>query len=115
MSAPRPSLYLDEDVDVLLAALLRARGYRVTTTQDAGLRGATDLEQWRHATAENFVLFTHNRQDFEALAKQGMEAGRDHAGLILAFRRPPYELCRRALKVLADALATDFRNRLVYV
>jgi len=26
-------LYLDEDVDVLLAELLRARGFKVTTTQ----------------------------------------------------------------------------------
>jgi hypothetical protein len=29
-------LYLDEDVDVLIAQLLRARGFVVVTTQEAG-------------------------------------------------------------------------------
>lgn len=35
-------LYLDEDVDVLLAELLRARGFKVTTTQESRQLGATD-------------------------------------------------------------------------
>ena len=30
-------LYLDEDVDVLVADLVRARGFKVTTTQEARL------------------------------------------------------------------------------
>jgi Protein of unknown function (DUF433)/Domain of unknown function (DUF5615) len=38
-------LYTDEDVDVLIADLLRARGFNVLTTQDAGRLHATDEEQ----------------------------------------------------------------------
>ena len=38
-------LYLDEDVDVLVAELVRARGFSVTTTRDAGQLGNTDAEQ----------------------------------------------------------------------
>jgi hypothetical protein len=38
-------LYTDEDVDVLIADLLRARGFSVLTTRDAGRLYATDEEQ----------------------------------------------------------------------
>lgn len=38
-------LYLDEDVSVVLADLVRSRSFRVTTTQEAGLVGTTDAEQ----------------------------------------------------------------------
>jgi hypothetical protein len=33
------ALYLDEDVDVLIADLIRARGFIVITTQEAGQAG----------------------------------------------------------------------------
>jgi hypothetical protein len=40
------SFYLDEDVSVLLLAdLLRARGFEATTAQEAGQLGKTDEEQ----------------------------------------------------------------------
>jgi hypothetical protein len=38
-------LYLDEDVDVLVADLLRARGFVATTTRDAGNLQASDAKQ----------------------------------------------------------------------
>ena len=36
-------LYLDEDVDVLIADLVRARGFHATTTQQAGRAHAEDV------------------------------------------------------------------------
>jgi hypothetical protein len=39
------TFYLDEDVDVLLADLVRARGFEVETTQKAGQIGKSDAEQ----------------------------------------------------------------------
>jgi hypothetical protein len=36
------ALYLDEDVDVLVAELIRAYGFDVLTTRDAGLLGEDD-------------------------------------------------------------------------
>ncbi|MEJ7616006.1 MAG: hypothetical protein WKF30_03300 [Pyrinomonadaceae bacterium] len=36
MSRPFVELYLDEDVSVLIAELLRVRGFGVQTTQEAG-------------------------------------------------------------------------------
>ena len=38
-------LYLDEDVNVVVSDLARARGFRVATTQDAGQIGKSDAEQ----------------------------------------------------------------------
>jgi predicted nuclease of predicted toxin-antitoxin system len=38
-------LYLDEDVNVLVADLLRARGFDAITVRDAGQLRATDAEQ----------------------------------------------------------------------
>ena len=42
-------LYLDEDVDVLIADLVRARGFAATTTQEAGNTGKGDEEQLAYA------------------------------------------------------------------
>ncbi len=38
-------LYLDEDVSVLVADLLRARGFIAMTTQEAGRTGENDASQ----------------------------------------------------------------------
>lgn len=38
-------IYLDEDVDVLVASLLRSRGFEATTAQQAGQLGKTEAEQ----------------------------------------------------------------------
>jgi predicted nuclease of predicted toxin-antitoxin system len=38
-------LYLDEDVNVLIADLLKARGFDAITARDAGQLHATDAEQ----------------------------------------------------------------------
>ena len=53
-------LYLDEDVDVLVADLVRARGFEVVTTQQAGQIGASDEEQLSYAVTQQKTLLTHN-------------------------------------------------------
>ena len=60
-------LYLDEDVSVLLADLLKARGFAVTTTQAASQVGRSDSEQLAYAVSQRRTLVTHNRADFEHL------------------------------------------------
>jgi len=68
-------LYLDEDVSVLIAELLRARGFQAPTTQAAGRLGGSDAEQLAYATTHRKAFLTHNRADFEALARQYFSAG----------------------------------------
>lgn len=48
-------LYLDEDVSVRLADLLRARGFVVNTTLEAGNLGCADREQLEYALEEACV------------------------------------------------------------
>jgi hypothetical protein len=62
-------LYTDEDVDVLVADLLRGRGFDVFTTREAQQLGRNDAAQLAYATAGQRAFVTHNRVDFEALGQ----------------------------------------------
>ena len=108
-------VYLDEDVDNLVAALLRARGFTATTTVEAGNRGASDADQLAYAAARGQALLTHNRGDFEALARAYALAGHQHAGIILATRRPPHEVARRLLRLLNQVTADEMRDQVRYL
>ena len=63
-------LYLDEDVSVLLAELLKARGFKAITTREAKMLGAGDKEQLEYAIRKEKVFLTHNRSHFEKLYKE---------------------------------------------
>ena len=117
MSTPRLfiELYADEDVSVLVAELLRARGFSVTTTRDAGRLGRTDAEQLSYAAEQRKTFLTHNRADFEALAHHYFTAGLTHHGVIIAVRRPPRELALKLLTILNRVTADEMVNQLHYV
>lgn len=93
-------LYLDEDVNVLLAALLGSRGFDAITTQKVGNNGASDERQLELATRMGLALLTHNRSDFERLATRYLDEETHHAGIIIAVRRPPHDILRRLLILL---------------
>jgi len=67
-------LYLDEDVNVLVADLLKAKGFDAITARDAGQLHASDAEQLAYAVSQVRTLVTHNRIDFEALIQAYFEA-----------------------------------------
>jgi predicted nuclease of predicted toxin-antitoxin system len=69
--------HLDEHVGNAVAAGLRRLGIDVTTTHEAGLRGATDPEQLAYANADGRVIFTED-DDFLVLANLGVE----HPGIV---------------------------------
>jgi hypothetical protein len=108
-------LYLDEDVDVMLADLLRSRGFAAFSTRDAGILGASDLEQLQYAAAHGKTMFTHNRVHFEKLVESGAFSGQHHAGIIIADRHPPYELLRRLLRILNQVTADEIQNQIRYI
>ena len=103
-------IYLDEDVDVLVADLLRARGFIAVTTRDAGNLGTTDSNQLSYAVSAQKALLTHIRVDFEALA-----AGQTHFGIIIAVRRPAHEIVRRLLAILNQVTADEMIEQLRYI
>jgi predicted nuclease of predicted toxin-antitoxin system len=106
------SLYLDEDVDILLADLLRARGFDVTTTQEAGNAGAGDIVQIEYAIAQQKTFLTHNRTDFGEIHKKFVISNKHHFGIIIAVRRHPYELARRVFTILNRVAADEIENML---
>jgi predicted nuclease of predicted toxin-antitoxin system len=108
-------LYLDEDVNVVLADLVRARGFRVTTTQAAGQVGKTDESQLAFATSQRKAILTHNRVHFETLARRYFEEKKAHSGIIIAVRRHPKELSRRVLILLDAVTADEIENQIKYI
>jgi hypothetical protein len=75
----------------------------------------SDAEQLAFAAAQEMVLVTHNRADFENLARRYFEEGRTHAGIICAFRRPPHECALRLIALLNNRTAAEFKNQLLYI
>lgn len=108
-------LYFDEDVDVRIAQVIRAFGFTVTTTVEAGQLGQDDPSQLAYAASQNKALLTHNRADFEALAQQYFSSGQSHAGIIIAVRRPPLELVKRLTAILNSVTADEIRDQLRYI
>ena len=80
MPSRQAALYCDEDVSVVLAAMLRARGFPVPTARDTEHLGQTDEDQLQVSADAGRVLLTHNRVDFERLHRHWIESGRRHAG-----------------------------------
>ncbi len=108
-------LYLDEDVNVLVADLLKARGFDVLTVRDAGQLQASDEEQLAYAVSQGRTLVTHNRTDFEELIQTYFDTKRMHYGVILAVRRPPQEIMQRLLVILNQVTADEMENQVRYI
>jgi len=102
-------------VDVLAGDLVRARGFKVTTMQEAGRKGCTDDEQLSFAVNRQLTLVTHNRADFEALAQEYFAAGKKHCGIIIAVRRPAHDLARRLRVILNHVTADEMENQVRYI
>ncbi len=109
------SLYLDEDVNVLVADLLRARGFDVITARDAGNLQATDAEQFAYAISQSRTLVTHNRRDFEELVQVYFDSVQMHYGVIFAVRRSPQEIAQRLLAILNQVTSDEMENQVRYI
>lgn len=108
-------VYLDEDVDVLVATLLRSRGFEAITTHQAGQLGKTDTEQLGYAVSQKASILTHNRTDFEDLAREYFEQEKPHYGIIIAARNPCQEIMKRLLVILCSTTADEMENQILYI
>jgi hypothetical protein len=109
------SLYIDEDVDVLLKPLLRAKGITVITALEEEMLGNGDREQLEHAVKLKCAFLTHNRIHFEQLFNELIKEGKEHYGIIITTRRNVYELARRIASFLERHSLKDIRNQLLYI
>ena len=108
-------LYLDEDVNVLVADLLRARGFDAVTARDAGQLRATDAGQLAYAISQARTLVTHNKTDFEDLVQSYFDSGQVHYGVIIAVRRSPQEIAQRLLAILNQVTFDEMQNQVRYI
>ncbi len=109
------TLYLDEDVSVLVATLLAARGLDVTTAREQQILGKADDEQLVYAESLGRCLLTHNRVDFELLHAEYVTGGRQHSGIIIATRTSAYTIAGRVATLLDTLTADEITNQLLYV
>jgi len=120
LNAPRSifylaSIYLDQDVSVLLARLLRARHFEVLTTQETDCLGDSDTQQLDFAIQNEMAILTHNRVHFENLFHEYLERGKSHYGIIIAKQRLPNENLKRLLKILNSVTAEELENQIRYM
>ena len=115
MSRVFAELYLDEDVDVLVAEVVRARGFAATTTVEAGNLGAPDADQLEYAASRQLTFVTHNREDFKVLHEHFLSAGRHHYGIVVSVRRSPIEITRRLLVILNSLTADELENQIIFI
>ena len=108
-------VYLDEDVNVLIAELLRSKNFKSLAVSEAGRRGKSDAEQLDYATQSGYAILTHNRIDFEEPARDYFGSDKTHRGIIIAVRRPIHEVAERLFKVLNDFTADKMKNQIIYI
>jgi predicted nuclease of predicted toxin-antitoxin system len=111
----KPALYLDEDVRVLLAEVLRNRGYDVTHTLEVGRTGKSDEEQLAYAVRRKMAILTHNVRDFVVLSRQYEREAKTHFGIIVSSQIPFNELLRRTLKFLSTHQGDPLKNHLIWL
>lgn len=108
-------VYLDEDVNVLIAQLIRAKDFKSVTVNEVGRRGQSDAEQLKYAMQNGYAILTHNRIDFEELAQEYYADNKSHHGIIIAVRRPVHEVADRLLNTLNDFTADELINQIIYI
>ena len=109
-------LYLDEDVHVLVADLLRSRRFEAWTAVEVGQLHASDAGQLEYAVGRKLGPLTHNRCGFEALASQYRVEGRIHHGILIAPQTaPPREIVRRLMRILNALTAGEVEDQILYV
>lgn len=107
--------YLDENVDIRLAALLRHRGFCATTAHAVGLLRADDRTQLSYAATNGYCLITHNLREFEALHDSFLSVGQSHAGIIIASAKKVYRLVENLARLLSTLTADEIANQILYV
>jgi hypothetical protein len=108
-------LFLDEDVHFALAAALRKRGYDAVPTGEEQRSGKPDNDQLEFAAREDRCLVTFNVGDFVQLHNRWLEAGREHAGIVVSKQLPIGESLRRLLVLLLREDAASMRSHLRFL
>lgn len=108
-------LYLDENVDVSVAAALRRHGIDVVTARDYGKLGASDEEHLALAGSEERLVVSHDIADFAMLHQQWLAAGKQHAGIVVSNMIAPGALLRRLVRLCESVPQAEANDRLIFL
>jgi hypothetical protein len=108
-------LLLDEDVHLPLAAALRKRGYDVAHVGELTRLGRSDTDQLVFAVRKARCLVTFNVGDFVQLHNRWLEAGQEHAGIVVSKQLPIGESIRRLLVLLQNEDGDSMRGQLRFL
>lgn len=108
-------LYLDEDVDPLLAQVIKDRGIDCLSIHEVNNRGLPDPDQLAYATEQGRAILTFNIKDFVRLALEYAHTGRHHSGIIVSDHLPFRELLRRTLLLLHRHTHGDLSDKLLWL
>jgi len=109
------SIYMDEDVSLLVTELVRLKNFRALSVNETDRKGKSDAEQLDFATENGCAILTHNRRDFEALAHEYFMNEWTHAGIIISVQRPPRLIVEKLFEVLNDLTADEMKNQIIYI
>lgn len=92
--------YLDEDISLKIAKILRKYQIDAVSTHEVGMTQALDREQLEYAATEGRSIVTRNRNDFIHLTIQFFNELRPHHGVLII----PYTIPGDKFSVIAGAL-----------
>ncbi len=110
-----PKLYTDEDVDPLLANVLREKGFDVLSCHQCGMWGQSDEAQLEFSTKNQRALLTHNIRDFCLLARGWTEKNKRHSGIVLSKQTHFSELLRATIRFLGTTNERLLQNQVVWL
>ena len=110
------SVYVDEDVHVLVGELLRSKGFYAITARDAGMLTQSDDSQLEFATRNGMAILTHNRADYLDLHRRYLEMEIPHSGIIVISRFPesPYWIANEVVDILDQFTADEMENQIFF-
>jgi len=110
------SLYLDADVERMIAKALRRRGCTCYAADEVGMKQASDVAQLEYAARMGFALVTYNVEHFAPLHVQYLQKGCEHSGIVLIPKRwGANEVLHRLLKLLDAVTADEMRNNVKWL
>ena len=90
-----PAFYLNENIPVRIVPLLSSKGIKAVHTLSVGNQGFSDEAQLEYASANKYVLVTHNRRHFRGLHNRWMRDQKSHSGIIVIRCDEPENLVSR--------------------
>lgn len=111
----RARIYLDEDVDIIIADMFRSQGYEALTTQEASRKAASDSDQLKFAAENGMAILTHNRIDYEALAVEYFDSSLVHSGIIISVQRIPRSIATHTFRILQHYSAEEMIGQVYYI